>query len=210
MFEVTTSLVLACVAAGLMIAYATRRLSGGHLLAVGIFAVYLVGTASFVILPLQHNPQLAAEVFPSEPIPLERMVNLVPSFMPGGDPMSPHQLFYNVLLTVPFGFGFAFVREARVTSVLGAGVLFSIGIEGAQLLANVTRMAMPKWSIDISDVVLNSLGVVVGLAAFLVASRVYRVVAPRLPSSLGPLQHFHETLVGATASTARRPGNDAA
>lgn len=210
MFEVATPLVLACVAASLMIAYATRRLTGGHLLAVGIFAVYLVGVANFVILPLQHDPQLAAQVFPSEPIPLERMVNLVPFFMPGGDPMSPHQLFYNVLLTVPFGFGFAFVRKARVTSVLGAGVLFSMGIEGAQLLANVARMAMPTWSIDINDVVLNSLGVAIGLAAFLVASRVYRVVAPRLPSSLGPLQHFHETLIGGTASTSRRPASDVA
>lgn len=194
MFEVTTPVVLIWVVALLILAGVTNRLRGGHLVAVAIFSIYLVGAAHFLILPLQHNPDLVAEVFPREPIPLERMVNLTPFFL-GGDAMSSEQLLYNVLVTVPFGFGLAFVRRMGIVSTLAVGLVFATAIEAAQLLANVLRVAIPNWSIDISDVVLNSLGVVVGVAAFVLASRSYRVLAPYARFRLGPLEHFHATLV---------------
>jgi len=187
-FEVTTPVVLIWVVALLILAGVTNRLRGGHLVAVAIFSIYLVGAAHFLILPLQHDPDLVAVVFPREPIPLERMVNLTPFFL-GGDAMSSEQLLYNVLVTVPFGFGLAFVRRMGIVSTLAVGLVF------ATTIANVLRVAIPNWSIDINDVVLNSLGVVVGVAAFVLASRLYRLLAPYVRFRLGALEHFHATLV---------------
>jgi hypothetical protein len=82
-----------------------------------------------------------------------------------------------------------------IVSTLAVGLVFATAIEAAQLLANVLRVAIPNWSIDINDVVLNSLGVVVGVTAFVLASRLYRVLAPYVRFRLGPLEHFHATLV---------------
>ncbi len=90
-----------------------------------------------------------------------------------------------MLVTVPFGFGLAFVRRMGIVSTLAVGLVFATAIEAAQLLANVLRVAIPNWSIDINDVVLNSLGVVVGVAAFVLASRLYRVLAPYVRFRLG-------------------------
>ena len=194
MFEVTTPVVLIWVVALLILVGVTNRLRGGHLVAVAIFAIYLVGAAHFLILPLQHDPDLVAVVFPREPIPLERMVNLTPFFL-GGDAMSSEQLLYNVLVTVPFGFGLAFVRRMGIVSTLTVGLLFATAIEAAQLLANLLMVAIPNWSIDINDVVLNSLGVVMGMAAFVIVVRLYRVLARYVRFRLGPLEHFHATLV---------------
>jgi glycopeptide antibiotics resistance protein len=194
LFEVTTPFVLVGVVALLILAAVTNRLRSGHLVAVAIFSIYLVGAAHFLILPLQHNPEFAAQVFPSEPIPLERMVNLTPFFL-GGDALSFEQLLYNVVVTVPFGFGLAFVRRMGIASTLAVSLLFAAAIEAAQLLANVLRAAIPNWSIDINDVILNSLGAVIGVAAFLLVGRVYRVMAPYVRFRLGPLEHFHATLV---------------
>jgi len=116
------------------------------------------------------------------------MVNLTPFFL-GGDAMSSEQLLYNVLVTVPFGFGLAFVRRMGIVSTLAVGLVF------ATTIANVLRVAIPNWSIDINDVVLNSLGVVVGVAAFVLASRLYRLLAPYVRFRPGPLEHFHASLV---------------
>jgi hypothetical protein len=55
-FEVTAPVVLIWVVALLILAGVTNRLRGGHLVAVAIFSIYLVGAAHFLILPLQHNP----------------------------------------------------------------------------------------------------------------------------------------------------------
>jgi glycopeptide antibiotics resistance protein len=172
---------------------ATRKLSFGHWLAVSIFAVYLVGVAHFVLLPLVFDPRAPAEF---GPIDLGRLIELRPFFLPGGDVMPTSQVGLNILLTVPFGFGLPFVAGLRGREVLAIGVLLSVGIELAQLLADALYLALPTWSVDINDVFLNSLGVVLGLAVFQVMRAVYAATVGRLPVRHGPWAYFHDTLVG--------------
>jgi hypothetical protein len=50
-----TAGVLALVLAGVLAIGFWRRLSAGHLLAVCLFAVYLVGVANFALLPLEYD-----------------------------------------------------------------------------------------------------------------------------------------------------------
>jgi glycopeptide antibiotics resistance protein len=165
----------------------------GRLAAVVLFTIYLVGVANFVILPLQVEPDLVRDVGAPE---IWRLINLEPVFMPGADQLSSEQLYLNVLLTVPFGFGLPFVASLSLLSVVGIGVLFSLGIEAAQLLADATQLALPPWSIDINDVITNSLGVVIGVVLFVIAGAIYRSLAAGLDSSrLGIWAHFHRTLV---------------
>ena len=190
----TTPLVLIVAVVAVATYGLSRRMEAGHLTATVIFTLYLVGGANFVILPLTYDPKLAGEV---GPIPIERLIELTPFFFPGGDSLSSEQLFLNVVLTVPFGFGLPFVIRLPGRSVLLVGLLVSLGIELAQLAADALYLALPPWSIDINDVFLNSLGVAVGYGAFRVLSAVYAKSVGRVSVRGTPWRHFHETLAEA-------------
>jgi glycopeptide antibiotics resistance protein len=190
-FTLSTPLLLVAVGIILGSLAASRRLTAGHWLAISIFAIYLVGVANFVLLPLRYDPTAAQDFGPIE---LGRLIEIRPFFIPGVDAMPRSQALLNILLTVPFGFGLPFVLDVRARDVLLIGVLFSVGIELTQLLADALYLALPTWSVDINDVILNSFGVVLGYIAFRLASVLYGSTVGRLPVQRGPWTHFHDTL----------------
>jgi glycopeptide antibiotics resistance protein len=200
---VSTLPLLLIVVALLGVVGATRRLASGRWVASAIFAVYLVGVAHFVILPLTFDPRAAEAV---RPFDLGRLIELRPFFISGNVAMPPSQAFLNILLAVPFGFGLPFVLRVRPVAVIGAGVLFSVGIEVAQLAADALYLALPTWSIDINDVLLNATGVIVGYVAFRLCGLLYARSLGRLPVRRGVWAHFHDVLVGnGFAPIAARP-----
>ena len=100
-----------------------------------------------------------------------------------------------MLLTVPFGFGLPFVVRLPGRTIFLIGVLFSLGIELAQLAADALYLALPTRSVDINDVFLNSLGVIVGYGGFLAVSVAYRRLVGRPSVPRAPWGHLHKTLV---------------
>lgn len=192
LFTLSPSLLLIAVGVALAGLAASRRLSVGRWLAVSFFAIYLVGVAHFALLPLTYDPNAAREF---GPIDLGRLIELRPFFLSSADAMPTWQAWLNILLTVPFGFGLPFVLDVRGRDIVLIGILFSVGIEVAQLLADGFYLALPTWSVDINDVLLNSLGVVVGYVAFLIAGAIYRTTLARLHVRRGAWAHFHDTLV---------------
>jgi len=190
--SLSTPVVAIFVSVSLAALAASRRTVTGRGLAVALFSVYLVGVAHFVLLPLTFNPRAADEF---GPIDVSRLIELRPFFLAGADVMPPWQAWLNVLVTVPFSFGLPFLDRVRGRQVLLAGVLFSVGIELAQLVADALSLALPTWSVDINDVLLNSLGVVVGFAAFRLVSAAYKSLRPAVRR--GRWAHFHDTLMGA-------------
>lgn len=197
-FRLSTPLLLLAVGIVIIGLGLTRRLSVGHWLAVSIFAIYLVGVAHFVLLPLVFDPGAPGEF---GQIDLGRLIELRPFFLSGADVMPAAQVWLNILLTVPFGFGLPFVINLRLRDILLIGVLFSVGIELAQLVADALYLAGPTWSVDINDVLVNSLGVVLGFAVFGLMSTLYAATIGRLPVGRGPWAHFHDTLVRRAART---------
>jgi glycopeptide antibiotics resistance protein len=189
---VSTPLLLAVVCVALAGLAASRRLSAGRWLAVAVFSVYLVGVAHFVLLPLRFDPTAAEQ---AGPIDLGRLVELRPFFLSGTEAMPTSQALLNILLTVPFGFGLPFVAGVRGRDILAVGIPFSIGIELAQLLADALYLALPTWSVDVNDVLLNSLGVALGYGAFRATRALYAATIGRLPVRRGPWAHFHDTLM---------------
>ena len=167
-------------------------MSAGRWLAVAVFSVYLVGVAHFVLLPLRLDSMAAEQV---GPIDLGRLIELRPFFLSGTEVMPTSQALLNILLTVPFGFGLPFVVGLRGRDILAVGILFSIGIELAQLMVDALYLALPTWSVDINDVLLNSLGIALGYGAFRAASALYAATIGRLPVRRGPWAHFHDTMM---------------
>ena len=111
------------------------------------------------------------------------MINLIPFrglFRPSD--ISREQALPNVLLGVPFGFLAFFVfSRLRVVGVLLAGLGFFVGIELLQLLLVAVAPASPRTT-DITDLLLNTIGVAMGIGLFTLFSGAVRRWPPTAPS----------------------------
>jgi glycopeptide antibiotics resistance protein len=166
-----------------------RHLSAGHLLAVAAFVSYLVVVA-FTILPLRLDDE-----YRSAP-PFDPAIVLEPFFL--GRPeavMSPSQYLGNVLLGIPFGFLVPFVWQVSLSRVLVAGLCFSLSIEALQWVVTKLMVAFPSRAVDINDVILNTIGVLIGIAAFAGARLGYRMAFSSATSAPRVWAHFHARLI---------------
>ncbi|MEI7742132.1 MAG: VanZ family protein [Chloroflexota bacterium] len=191
----------ALVLVGLLAAVALLHLRGdrdlGMTAARAIFAVYLAGVAHYALLPIRFDPALARDAGP-----WLVQVGLHPFFLPGGDAMSRDQVVYNLLMGVPFGIGLPFItRGWSIAALLGAGIAFGFAIEGLQLLLNLSSLALPSWTIDINDVILNSAGAVLGVVGFIMARTLYGAAFGGRALRFRAWRHFHDVLVGAPGPT---------
>jgi glycopeptide antibiotics resistance protein len=145
------------------------RASPARILAVMAFVTYLVVVASFTLLPLRFDPEYRAQRA------FDPAIVLAPFFV--GDAsavMSPTQYLGNVLLGVPFGFLVPIVWPMPLSRVLLAGLGFSLAIEALQWVATKLVIAFPSRATDINDVVLNTIGVILGIVAYVVMQAVWR------------------------------------
>jgi hypothetical protein len=95
------ALILVLLGLPVLLLYLRRRhhLSAGHLLAIGVFTMYLLGVASYTVLPLRFDPEyLALTRLPG----MSPSIELLPFFLANGDVMTRDQVIGNVLLGVPF------------------------------------------------------------------------------------------------------------
>jgi len=131
-----------------------------HLLFAAVFGVYLVFAIAAVFFPIRMDPGI-----PGSLRAVLRSINLVPfnydfSFIPH---MVWRQIFENILLTVPFGFGISFVARLKPKHFLWLVPAVGIGLEGTQVILALLGVGR---SIDINDVILNGLGVLIGYLLF--------------------------------------------
>lgn len=82
------------------------------------------------------------------------------------------EIVSNILLTVPFGFGLNFLIKVRPRDIFIVGLALSILIEFAQLSVDLLFATMAHV-VDINDVLWNTIGVILGFAAFRVVSWVW-------------------------------------
>ena len=166
-----------------------RHLSTGHLLAVAAFVTYLVVVATFTILPLRFDDEYRSR------LPFDPAIVLEPFFLGRLEAvMSPIQYLGNVLLGIPFGFLVPFVWRVSQSRVLVAGLCFSLSIEALQWFATKLLVAFPSRAVDINDVILNTLGVLIGVATFAVVRFGYRMLFSSAASTPRAWAHFHARL----------------
>lgn len=138
-----------------------------------VFAIYLIEVAAVTLFPMPVDGLMAEDFRRSGISPLE-FVNLVPG-IPGftlsvGDP----QVIQNVIVGIPFGFGAFFVLPGvPARRVLLSGLLAFIGIETLQAAIGA-MIGFPYRVIDVNDVLANSVGVAIGVVAFIAFAAAYR------------------------------------
>jgi glycopeptide antibiotics resistance protein len=108
-------------------------------------------------------------------------VNLVPFSFGGGVPSfyANASMFLNLVMTAPLGFGLNLLKTIRLTRMVLIALLVGLGFELAQLVLTLYA-ASPTRGIDITDVILNGLGVLMGYGLFRVFARLYVGVIGRL------------------------------
>jgi glycopeptide antibiotics resistance protein len=188
-------IILAVVLAVLL--FRTRSLS--RLLFAVVFGVYLLFAIDAVYFPIWMDIRGSIS-FQG----MLRSINLVPfnydfSFIPH---MVWSEIFQNILLTVPFGFGVSFVARLKPRDFVWLVPMVGIGLEGTQLILALLGIGR---SIDINDVFLNGLGVLIGYLLFRLFAWLYVRVTHRIgiPRS-GLLGYVYDVAVRASGPPEER------
>jgi glycopeptide antibiotics resistance protein len=160
------------VAGGLILLLHHRGAPGVQLFCVAAFCVYLAGVAAVTVFPILFDRQLV-HAMRLDGTTIAHGLNLMPFRGINVGSYSSTQVAGNLLLGVPFGFGLPFAGVRSIRAVFALGLLFAFGIEGSQLALDVVY-GFAFRVVDINDVILNSLGVLVGILALLAISAPYR------------------------------------
>ena len=167
-----------------------RKHSFSHLMCFAVFGIYLLFAIDKAFFPIAISGNYVDAM---REIPFSPFMNLSPfnfnfnlSEMPE---LVLMQIFQNVLLTVPFGFGVSFIAPLRSKDFLWLVPAIGIGIEATQLIISLI-LRYPYRVIDINDVILNGLGVLVGYIIFRIFAWLYLWVTQRSSIKHGGLAAY--------------------
>jgi glycopeptide antibiotics resistance protein len=124
-----------------------------------LFAVYLVLLAWIVVWKLEV-PYIGAAALLPRPI---KLIPFLPSAEAGGS--APLEIVANIVLFIPFGLYLGLLRPSWQTwKLVGA-------FAGASLVLEITQHVLSTGSFDMTDVIVNTAGGLVGLGLLAVARR---------------------------------------
>ena len=155
--------------------------SWSYLFFFSIFGIYLLGVVANAVFPIViPDPEVLAQN------PFHLSLNLIPFYF--GDCSLPElclrNIFENILLTVPFGFGISFIARLKARDFLWLPAAVGLGLETIQLLTSLATRSSFRV-IDINDVLLNALGVLIGYAFFRLFAWFYLKITERIGAPLG-------------------------
>lgn len=162
-----------------------QKRSAPYLICWAIFGVYLLLVIGVVVFPIPL-PSGADRVMTPERVSfILSMVNFVPfSYYDfAGQRTVFREIAQNILLTIPFGFGASFIRPRRARRFLWLGLTAGLSIEVTQLMLSLTVVKGAYRTIDITDVILNAAGVLLGYGLFRLFAWLYLAGARRLALS---------------------------
>jgi glycopeptide antibiotics resistance protein len=157
---------LAVLGVTLIVLWVIKR-SFSYLFFCAIFGIYLIGVVSVVVFPV-HIPSGNTEYA------FRLQFNLIPLYFGRCDFLflCLRNIYENILLTIPFGFGVNFVDRVKPRNILWLAIAVGIFLELLQLvLALIVRS--PFRAIDINDVLLNAIGALIGYGLFKIFGWIY-------------------------------------
>lgn len=137
-----------------------------------IFGVYILEVVKLTFFPLAITGSFA-EASRADPEWLT-YINLIPFSVgkAGYDNLGILQFAQNILLMLPFGFGVNFVARVRRKDFIWLPFAIGFGIEFGQLIISLL-LGYPYRVVDITDALLNGLGVLLGYILFRIFSYIY-------------------------------------
>jgi glycopeptide antibiotics resistance protein len=168
-----------------MIHYRSRRWI--YILGLGLFGLYLLEVINLIVFPILLPDNWPHNLSWDGTLQTLGAINWIPlAHQPALSSFTAasrlrftlSDIFLNILLTIPFGFGISFfvpLRKKYIALVaLGAGFT----LEGIELVMKLVFGAS-FHAVDITDVLTNALGVLVGYGLYQITSWVIRSVRVR-------------------------------
>jgi len=142
-----------------------------YLLFFSLFWIYLLGIVSVVVFPFPigvPNPGFKPDI------------NIIPFYFGrcSFQELCFRQVYANILLTIPFGFGINFLARIKPNNVIWIAPSVGVMLEFTQLIISlITRSSFRV--VDINDVILNATGVLLGYGIFRLFGAIYSFITHR-------------------------------
>lgn len=88
------------------------------------------------------------------------------------------EIIQNILLTIPFGFGIRFITQFNARDFFWLAIMAGLVIESAQLVISL-GIGGPYRVVDITDMLLNTLGALIGYSFFKMFSWLFMTLTQR-------------------------------
>lgn len=141
-----------------------------------IFGIYLLRVVDVVVFPLSIGYDIPD---------FKPNINLVPFDFGSCDSFSRElcirEIYQNILLTIPFGFGVNFIARIKPKNILWLALGVGFAFESIQLVISVVFRS-PFRAVDINDLILNATGVLLGYGIFRVFGAIYFYVVQKFQS----------------------------
>ena len=151
-----------------------QKKSFSYMFFLSIFWVYIIGVVSVIVFPFPIGIPNAN---------FKPDINLVPFDFGCCDPrmlsLCIRNLYENILLTIPFGFGISFIARIKPSNIVWLAIAVGFVFELSQLvIALIFRSSFR--TVDINDVILNAAGVLIGYGIFRIFGWLYSAVVHKL------------------------------
>ena len=154
-----------------------RKHSVWYLLTFSVFWLYLLMLVDVLIFPLPLGSDL--QVLPGQqtwqmvlrqvnPIPFEYLIQA-----DGSTGAILNELLSNILLAMPLGFGLNFVTRVKPSNFVWQALLIGLFFEAAQLGVSLF-LGVAYRTVDVTDVILNTAGILLGYSTFRLFAWLYR------------------------------------
>ena len=146
-----------------------------YLFCFSIFWIYLLIVVGLTLFPIPLLENIVATPIDQRMIFTLAHVNLIPFkyFNDIFPSLIFREILTNILLTVPFGFGISFITRGKPGDIFRLAIVPGLAIESAQLAISL-RIGGPYRTVDITDVLLNVIGVLLGYGLFRVFAWLYK------------------------------------
>ena len=139
-----------------------------------LFVVYLMYGIDKVLFPMEISGSFSDAM---RRLPILSSVNFVPFYFGqfGLTAGGLKFLLYNILLTMPYGFGINFLTRMNAKKIVRVSIFLGLGLEMAQLLLSLA-LRYPYRVVDINDAIFNAFGVLLGYGLFKLFARLYLLI----------------------------------
>lgn len=141
-----------------------------------VFGIYIINVVNVVVFPFPIEYDVSN---------FKPNINLIPFDFGYCDSFSRElcirEIYQNILLTIPFGFGVNFIARIKPKNILWLALAVGFAFEFIQLVISLVFRS-PFRAVDINDLILNATGVLIGYGIFRIFGAMYLYVIQKLQS----------------------------
>jgi glycopeptide antibiotics resistance protein len=164
-----------CLLSILLLVLWRKKHSLSYLLFFTAFWMYLLAVVQAVIFPIAIGTSHGGKIYLPN-------LNLIPFYF--GDcfmiNLCVRSIIENIVLTIPFGFGINFLVRLKPRNIFWLSLAVGFVFELSQLFISLALKSGFR-SVDINDVIFNSMGVLIGYALFRLFAWVYLKIIDQFP-----------------------------